>query len=149
MLTEKEVNKEFRLRKKQIIKILGRKSTTDQQLTSLGKKLFGKKYVGTFSQDYKPKKTPKCQYFIINTDVLGKPGKHWVAIVKNNNTYYIYDSFARSAKRLIPIFVKGKLIVESDLSDQEQRGLSQVCGQLCLSFLSIVHTYGIRTALQI
>jgi hypothetical protein len=149
MLTENEVMVIFRKKKKEIIKLLGRKATTDIQLTSLGHDMFGKKYTGTYSQDHKPKKLPKCQYFIINTDRRGGNGTHWVAIVKNNNTFYIYDSFARNAKRLIPVFSKGKLIIESDLSDAEQRGDSEVCGQLCLSFLYVVNKHGIRAALLI
>jgi hypothetical protein len=124
-MNEKDVTAKFNNDKKNIIKILGRKSTTDQQLTNLGKKLFGKKYIGTFPQDYNPKSTPVNQYFIINTDTSGKKGTHWVAIVKNKNTYYIYDSFARKAKRLLPIFTKGKMVINSDLTDQEQFGNSR------------------------
>jgi hypothetical protein len=115
----------------------------------LGKKLFGKRYIGTFSQDYKPQKKPTCQYFIINNQLKGQPGEHWIAIVKNGNTYYIYDSFARHAERLIPIFSKNKLIIESDKTDSEQRGKSEICGALCLSFIATAYELGIRNALKI
>jgi hypothetical protein len=104
VLSEKEVEKKFKAYKRKMIKILGRKATTDDQLTQLGKRLFGKRYIGTFSQDYKPQKKPTCQYFIINNQLKGQPGEHWIAVVKNGNTYYIYDSFARHAERLIPVF---------------------------------------------
>lgn len=148
-LTEKQVTAKFRKYKKEMIKHLGRKSTTDKQLTALGKKLFGKKYIGTFSQDYRVKPQPAKQFFIINTDRKGRPGEHWVAVVKNNNTFYVYDSFARSSHRLIPVFSKNKVTINSDLSDAEQKGNSEVCGQLCLSWLSIVKECGIRNALLI
>lgn len=149
MLTEKEVTAVFKAYKRKIIKILGRKSTTDKQLTDMGKKMFGAKYIGTFPQNYRPKASPKHQFFIINTHLSGQPGEHWVAIVKNNNTYYVYDSFARTSKKVIPHFQKNKMIIESDLSDAEQRGKSEVCGQLCLSWLAVVNELGIRNALRI
>ena len=149
MSVEKEVTNKFRTIKRKLIKVLGRKSTTDQQLSHIGQKLFGKKYIGTFSQDYKPKVSPKTQFFIINTDRKGGPGLHWVAVVKNNNTYYIYDSFARHAHKLVPVFTKGKLFIESDKTDAEQRGASEICGVLCLAWLQIVDEFGIRKALLI
>jgi hypothetical protein len=148
-LTEEEATAKFKSNKRKFIKVLGRKSTTDQQLTTLGKKLFGNKYVGTYAQDYKPTASPVNQYFIINTDLSGKPGTHWVAIVKNEYTYYIYDSFARTAKRLLPVFTKGRMIIESDLTDAEQQGSSEVCGVLCLAWLKVAHNLGIRSALKV
>ena len=148
ILTEKEVMTKFRSNKRNLIKVLGRKSTTDRQLSDVGRKLFGKKYIGTFSQDYKPNARPNYQFFIINTDTKGGPGEHWVAVVKNNNTYYIYDSFGRKAHKLLHVFTKGKLIIESDL-DAEQRGASQVCGVLCISWLQVVNDFGIRNALKV
>jgi hypothetical protein len=77
------------------------------------------------------------------------PGTHWCAVVKNKNTYYIYDSFARTSRRLLPVFSKGRLVIDSDTSDQEQFGSSEICGQLCLSFLQVVKEHGIRNAIKI
>jgi hypothetical protein len=148
-LSEKEVTAKFRTYKRQMIKALGRKATTDKQLTTMGKKLFGKKYIGTFSQNYKVKSSPTTQMFVINTDTSGGPGEHWIAVLKNNNTFYVYDSFARTSKKIIPVFSKNKLIIESDRDDAEQRGQSEVCGQLCLSWLCVAQELGIRNALKI
>jgi hypothetical protein len=105
-MNEKDITSTFNSNTKKMITILGRKGTTDQQLTDLGNKLFGRKYIGTFPQNYKVKSSPANQYFIINTDTSGEKGAHWVSIVKNKNTYYSYDSFARKAKRLLPISLK-------------------------------------------
>jgi hypothetical protein len=147
-LSEKEVKAKFNKYKKNLFKIMGKKSTTNHQLDTIGKQLFGAKYIGTFSQSYKPKKKPDHQYFIINTDLANMPGVHWVAVVKNKNTYYIYDSFGRTSKRLLPVFTQGRLIIDSDY-DAEQFGDSEICGQLCLSFLQVVKEFGIRNALLI
>lgn len=148
-LSEKQVERVFSKHKRQMIKRLGIEPTTDEQLTRVGRELFNTKYIGTFPQDYKPKASPKRQYFIINTHTSGQPGEHWVAIVKNGKTYYIYDSFARSASKLLPVFI-GKLskYIESDKGDQEQHG-GAICGQLCLAWLTVVHTLGVRNALKV
>jgi hypothetical protein len=149
MLSEKEVTAKFNANKKKIIKIMGVKNTTNLQLDRMGKQLFGTKYQGTFSQSYKPRSTPAHQCFIINTDLKGQPGTHWVAVIKNKNTYYIYDSFARTSRRLLPVFTRGRLIIDGDTSDAEQFGDSQICGQLCLSWIQVVKDHGIRNALLI
>jgi hypothetical protein len=148
MLTEKEVISEFNKNKKTLFKTMGKKSTTNIQLNKMGKQMFGKKYQGTFSQSHKPKSKPVNQYFIINTDTKDGPGVHWCAVVKNKNTYYIYDSFGRTSKRLLPVFTQGRLIIDSDY-DAEQFGDSEICGQLCLSWIQVVNDFGIRNALLI
>jgi len=150
MVKDKKVDTLFKAYKKKLIAEIGTKATTDTELTKYGKRLFGTKYIGTYSQNEKiPKSNIKQKFYIINVDTVGEPGTHWVAVVQNGNTYYIYDSYARGAKRLIPLFVKGKIIIESDRSDAEQYGDSEICGQLCLSWLCVVNELGIRSALKI
>jgi hypothetical protein len=148
--TERQVEARFRKYKRQMIQLLGKKATTSHQLTTVGRQLFGAKYRGTFSQDYKAKPTPRHQYFIINVDRRHQPGSHWVGVVKNGKTYYIYDSYARTAKRLLPVFT-GKILkyIESDRSDAEQYGSTEICGPLTLAWLCCVHELGIRNALKI
>ena len=147
-MNEQQVMKHFNTYKKGLIAKLGTKATTDKQLTTVGKSLFGSKYIGTFSSDYKPRKTPSKQYFIINVDGEQLPGSHWLGIVKNNNTYYIFDSYGRSAKRLIPNFAGGKHIIETD-PDVDQSKTSDICGALCLAWLCTVDKLGIRAALKV
>ena len=146
-LTEKQVEKVFNKYKRRLIKRLGTRATFADELTNIGRELFGGLYTGTYRQQHKPGRKSR-QFFIINTATDG-PGDHWVAVVKNNKTYYIYDSFARSSKKLIPVFARGKLTIDSDRSDAEQFGDSQICGQLCLSWLCCVRDLGIRNALKI
>ena len=147
-MDEREVMKHFNKYKKSLIKQLGTKATTDKQLTAVGKSLFGSKYIGTFSSDYKPRPTPAKQYFIINVDGYDAPGSHWLGIFKNNKTYYLFDSYGRNAKRLVPNFAGGKHIVSTD-NDVDQSKTSEICGALCLAWLCTADKLGIRAALKV
>ena len=138
----------FNAHKRRIIKQLGRKSTTDKQLTDTGKMLLGSSFQGAFPQNYRVRNKPKKQTFILNTHKSGDPGEHWVAVVKNDKTYYVFDSFGRTSHKLLPVFSRGKLVVDSEY-DAEQFGSSEICGQLCLSWLLCVQQLGIRNALRI
>jgi hypothetical protein len=96
----------------------------------------------------------KKGYFIINTDISTGKGEHWIACYITDKRCYLYDSFSRTPKYLVPLFVK-KLeaknikIFESDPKDKEQYGNTQVCGQLCCAWLCVVKELGIRKAMTI
>jgi hypothetical protein len=147
-MTEKQVMRVFNAHKRRLIKQLGRKSTSDKQLTDTGKLLLGSSFQGAFPQNYRVRKTPKRQTFILNTDTSGGPGEHWVSVIKNNKTFYVYDSFGRSSRKLLPVFSRGKLVIDSEY-DAEQADDTEIWGQLCLSWLLTVQQLGIRNALRI
>lgn len=147
-MTEKQVMARFNAHKRRLLKQLGRKATTDTQLTHTGKLLLGSRFKGAFPQDYKVKAKPKVQYFILNNHKKGQPGEHWVSVVKNGTTYYCFDSFGRSSRKLLPHFSRGKLVIDSDY-DPEQFGSTQICGVLCLAWLLTVQQLGIRNALRV
>jgi hypothetical protein len=141
----------FRKYKQQLITKFGRKAMWDADIDDYCKKEFGNKYIGTFAQD-QFKLAPGYQ--IINTATSKqKNGEHWVSIYQTPKTCFVYDSFGRPTGKLLRILTK-KLrkkkirIVDSD-PDQEQRGSSQVCGQLCIAYLHVVEKLGIRKALNI
>jgi hypothetical protein len=96
----------------------------------------------------------KKGYYIINTDISTGKGQHWIACYQTKTRCYLYDSFSRTPKYLVPIFIK-KLeaknikIYESDISDSEQYGNTEVCGQLCSAWLHVVKVLGIRKAMTI
>jgi hypothetical protein len=136
--------------KKQIIKKLGKKALDDVQLNKLGKELFGKKFIGVFSQDQLP---TRSGYYIINTDTskkINSNSAHWVAIVQTKKTLYIYDSFGRFSKNVLKIISKNntKKIVDSR-HDAEQFGYTEVCGHLSVAFLCVANDLGIKQALKI
>ena len=154
-MTEHQVEKLFRKYKKDIIKKLGRNATTDKQLTLVGKELFGKRYIGTFSQDtVSVGAFGKTGMLIANTDTRDKNGKHWFSVYMTPKTIYIYDSYGRPSAKLLKILSKHAKdrkmnVIDSDTTDQEQKGNSEVCGQLCLAFLCVVRDLGIKKALLI
>ena len=148
-LTEQQVMKVFNRIKKVIIKDIGHTGpTTDLELTKIDKRVLGTKYTGTFTVEHKPKKSKKNQYFIINNHRKDQPGEHWIAVIKQNQKFYIYDSFGRSSKDLIPSFIKNKKYFDSD-NDIEQSRDSAICGALCLSWLVCFDRLGKDNAMLI
>ena len=144
MKTEGE--KLFLKYKKQFIKELGKLSLYDNQF---------KKIIpwvnGVYCQD---EAIIKPGYYIINTDVSSGKGEHWIGCYQTKTRCYLYDSFSRTPKFLVPIFLKklekkGIKVFESDTSDSEQYGQTEVCGQLCMAWLSVIKKIGIRKAMTI
>ena len=146
-----EQYKAFLNYKKELIQKLGTRGLYDDQLTAKGRELFGKRYLGTFSQDTIP--LNKHGYMICNVDTQTQKGSHWVAIHSTPKTLYIYDSFGRSTQRLLPLLeqnMKEKKVHHFDSNYlPEQFGKTQICGQLSLAWLCVVKQYGIKKALTI
>ena len=94
-------------------------------------------------------------YFIINTDVIGNEGIHWIAIVKQSHNIYVYDSFGRQAKNVIPFFFQKMIdhnykIFNTDTSDADQHGYTSVdCGHRSISALMIMKKYGLRSFMSL
>lgn len=151
-MSEIEAKKLFDKTKQKIISKIGRRAMDSVQVHNIGKALFSNKFLGVFPVDKVP--LSKSGYAIVNTDVSGNPGIHWVGFIRKGNTAYIFDSFARKSSKILKILtdrlkIKGIQIINSDLSDHEQRGKSQVCGQLSLSWLQVAHKLGIKSAVLI
>lgn len=146
-----EQYKAFLNYKKELIQKLGTRGLYDDQLTKEGRELFGKRYLGTFSQDEVP--LHKTGMMVVNVDTKSQKGSHWVAIYSTPKCLYVYDSFGRNTKRLLPILEKNmesKKIHHIDSNYlPEQFGASQICGVLALSWLCIVRDMGVRKALTI
>jgi hypothetical protein len=149
---EPHVKAYFDTIKKKLFKAYGKKALDNVQVKEIGRKLIGAKFLGVYSVDKVP--LSRNGFGVINTDLTGKPGTHWTAYMKRGKTIFIYDSFARpTAKILQPLHKKLKekniKIVNSDLSDSEQRGNSQVCGHLSLSWIYVAYKFGIENAIKI
>lgn len=131
--------------------------TTDLQLERVGKKTLGKKYIGTFTQDVKPKTimpkmTPGNNYFILNQDVSSGPGIHWISCIYSTNTdqFIIYDSFGRKSRKLLPHFIRSIGARYIDINKEgDQPDSSSDCGQRSLAFLIFVKKYGLDAARHI
>ena len=152
-LTEANAHKKFEQYARQLIKVLGRKATTGKQIDTVGKRLFGNKYMGSYAQDDKSIPWRNNKFYIINTDKKNGPGIHWVSLYNAGKTAYLYDSYGRNHKSLLrhltkQLKEKNIKIVNSD-QDKEQSKSSAICGPLSLAWLAVVHNYGIRSALKI
>ena len=161
MTTKAKFDKELRLQTKayhnkltrEIVKEWGNHALNDLEVTKIGKLLLGSKYKNTYPQDRVPF-TNSSKYFIINVDKHGEIGSHWCAVYQDSKkNMYVYDSFARPSKKLLPYFYDMakkkdyKLINVNGKSDQHKN--SFICGPISLSWLSSVNKFGIEAARHI
>ena len=147
---ETKIENVFRIYKNELIQKLGRKALNNDTIDKYGKILFQSKYRGSFAQNNKFEK--KSGYYIINNDLESGKGIHWVSLILTPKTAYVYDSFSRDPKKLLPHLIqhlKNYKIVSSDRKDKEQKGDSQICGHASLAFLLTTQKLGIRSAIKI
>jgi hypothetical protein len=161
MATKAKFDKELKLQAKayhnkltkEIVKEWGNHALNDLEVTKIGKILLGSKYKNTYPQDKTPF-TNSSKYFIINVDYLGFSGSHWCAVFQDQNkNMYMYDSFARPSRNLLPYIYKNakdkgfKLIDVNKKTDQCQK--TNICGPLSISWLKSVEKFGIDSARHI
>ena len=131
---------------KQIYPLTGVNSTFMNDLDKVGRKLFGVKFKGVFPSDKIPKLNDLKPYCILNLDKSTQGGSHWIAVAKipKVDETLVYDSFARSNKQIIPDLSKSGngLLIDSDLSDAEQKISQTDCGARSLAFLVVFDKYG-------
>ena len=90
-------------------------------------KLFGQRFLGVFASDKLPN-VKNGQMYIANLDKSTEPGSHWIAIYGSNGNLYVYDSFGRNSKTIIPsIFKTGKGVKDTEY-DAEQIQTEDNCG---------------------
>lgn len=120
----------------------GNAETDSQQLTKIGRSMFGNKYIGTFASDRIPKMGHNT-YAIVNLDDSGSGGSHWVSIVKDRTRTYIYDSFGRKTYSILPELIQSASgPVLQTQNDKEQSRLEDNCGQRSLAALKVYDTHG-------
>ena len=131
-----------------IKKIIGNHTTYSDDLTIIGQQILGDKFNGVFPSDKIPKLTNKSPYAIINLDTSKESGSHWVAIAKEeNNDTYIYDSFGRRNKSIIPsLSTSGNGAIKDTDHDAEQKMNQLDCGARSLTWLIFCDNWGIECA---
>lgn len=73
-------------------------------------------------------------FFIVNYDNSDKSGSHWVAVIKNNQFVYYFDSYGlRPLEEIKDKFKRDNRIFYNDTAVQLNN--SKICGQLCLYFI--------------
>jgi hypothetical protein len=144
------MNKKFRNTLNQVVSILGSGETSNTQLDKVCYKLFGNQFAGTFSSDKIPKMNKKSNMCVLNLDDSSQQGSHWVSIIFDNNTVYVYDSFDRNAKNILPsIFNKYKVVRNTDRTSVSkairQKDYEEDCGQRCVASLIIYKVDGLES----
>ena len=153
---EQMVEKEFNKFKTILSNRLGIKALYDDQLDKVGKILFGDRWGGVFAQDSRIPFKPNM-YYIINTDLEKGEGLHWIGLYTSKTQAFLYDSYARNKKKVMPILTKnlkkkGFKVLSSDMKDKEQFDTvkdKELCGVLTLSWLCCIKSMGIRNSMMI
>ena len=118
---------------------IGNDTTNNHLLNQICYKIL-KNYKGCYPSDKIPSlKNGDC--CIANLDKHNQPGSHWVAVVKENNKHYVYDSFGRSG------ILNKKW--ESTEDDVEQNIKEMNCGQRSITALIIYENYGLKSYLNL
>ena len=154
-LEEKNIEREFKKKVKKYHNIVGVDGTWGEDLHKVGRSVFGNKWCGVWHQGNMPWskiKKSKCLYLIINIDING-PGEHWLSVYVKDRQCYVWDSFGRSMKEIVPVLekkLKGQRI-RHKMSDRDrnQREAQSDCGARCLAWLECVKDYGIRKSMKI
>jgi hypothetical protein len=145
---EKRANIIYNLALKDIVKMMGKNSTTySDEIERVGKGLFGSDFRGVFPADMVPRMRDG-DLAVVNLDKRDMPGSHWISIAKESGKLHVYDSFGRKSTKIIPDLIgKGK-IVDADY-DAEQKIKEDNCGQRSLSWLFVFKHFGKDLAMLI
>ena len=84
-------------------------------------------------------------YSVVNQDPSTKSGIHWIAVYKNGNDIYFFDSFSRHINDLVESSVdflrkQGYNVIDADmhLKTNKQHTDDDNCGQRSLAFLNLI-----------
>ena len=144
-----EDHKLFGQYKKELIRDLGRDALDEATINKVGRREFGPKWGGAVPNDRV--KIRPGHFYVINTSGSKGRGVHWVGGYATSSAFYIYDSYDRPVKHLLPhltraIQKKGWTLGHTE-HPMDQRGFtSETCGHDSIGFLMAVRDLGIRRA---
>src|SRR5271165_3597114 len=148
MDSDKEV---FLKHKNNIIEEYGKEALDSDVCNKIGKQYFKNNWGGCVS--WNNVHIARNKYFVVNTSSShhNHPGIHWMGLVTIGKHAYLWDSFNRSVKKLLPHLVHRLIKHGYKLGDtnhlMDQIGhTSQVCGHESLAFLMTVRDIGIERA---
>ena len=113
---------------------------TNEYLTKLGNKLFGKTFLGSFPCDYKPTIKNKHNFSVIfNLSKHDEKGSHFVAVYCKRKNIVYFDPFGEPCtNEFIINFIKdysnGKNYIENNTTIQSCQ--SYFCGLFCICFIA-------------
>jgi len=148
-----DIRKEFNKEVLKIRKQVGNGITFGDTLDKLARKKFPKLYFGIFSQNTIPHKLPTKCYFIVNVDFRSQSGSHWLGCYKSGKNLWVFDTFGRLSKKLVPFlhkqFTKQNIRVIDTDRKKDQKPSDEDCGARVISFFSMIKKYGIRKTVKI
>jgi hypothetical protein len=108
------------------------------ELTSLAKQLKIPHFRGVFMLDNLPLKPWKNEASIINLDTASGNGTHWICFRKRGSKVDYFDSYGDLRPPLeIQRYLSGTYISYNRTGYQKVHDNSEICGHLCLAFLSL------------
>jgi len=121
------LNKIEQLNLHNIEHIIGRTTTTGEQLDKIGRHLLGDKFKGVFSDGDRLPHLDRGHGLIINR----RPNEHWVSVANIGGKIYTYDSFNRRP------YLGGHQSMDID-GKPDQKDWESDCGQRSLAMLLTV-----------
>lgn len=110
--------------------------TRGDYLDNFLKKLNLKHYDGIYAANTVPMDILEKPIFciIVNTDLYGMPGKHWLSLIKYNHQTKIFDSASTPKNMLFPPMIKlfSKLNAKKIRTKKIQANFSDFCGFYCI-----------------
>jgi hypothetical protein len=142
---------EFNDNLKIIYKLLNNRGTTNNiELSRLCQELFGTKFHGVYPSDRIPKLDIHRKYCILNLDKSTETGSHWVGCILDNDIIYIFDTYNRSVKQILPAIYKFKNnTIRKGEKHVLEKDTGTDCGERCIAWLLLVDKYGIDIAKNI
>ena len=128
---DKTINNIYKDYMKILKEYIGNDTTYNDDLERKGKKIFGSRFLGVFSSDKLPTNIKSREMYIANLDKSNESGSHWIAVYKKNNKLYVYDSFGRKSKKIIPSIYRKKgasIKIKDTQYDAEQHKKEENCG---------------------
>ncbi len=118
------------------------------ELDKVGKKLFGKRWLGVVPSDRVPPRRPD-PYFIANLHTAVMPGLHWVcSYVDSDGNSAWHDPLARlgQAQRRHHDFERHvRQWTDEESAPHDQEASENNCGQRCLVALSVAKSGGFKS----
>lgn len=139
----------FREYKAKLIAAKGNGALDEGSIQKIGLAAFGAHWGGVVARD-RVRIAPNKSY-VVNTSAHGGRGVHWVALHTSRSAAYLYDSYNRPVRRLLPHLVKSIEAHGYHLADTEHAAdqighESRTCGDDALAWLWVVRECGIRAA---
>jgi len=144
--TDKDI---FLKNKSVVLKEVGKDALGTHDCNKIGSKYLKRAWGGCVPWNKLSLKPNK--YYVINTSSSGHPGIHWMGLVTHGKHAYLWDSYNRPVRRLVPHLVKSIIkhgyVIGMTKHPMDQVGTSShVCGQDSLAWLMTVHEIGIHRA---